>query len=399
MSDGLPEWLATWLARHGSDLVAVRRRIHAHPELARAEHDTTALVRERLAAAGLSPVVLPAGTGLTCDVGAGSGPAVVLRADLDALPLTDEKDVPYRSQVPGVSHACGHDVHTTVLLGAGLALAALDRAGRLSARVRLVFQPAEEVVPGGAMDVVAAGGLADVTSAFALHCDPHVPVGALGIKAGPITAACDTVAVRLSGPGGHTARPHLTADLVYALGDVITRVPALLSRRVDPRVGLSLVWGQVMAGAAANVIPQAGSATGTVRTLDRAAWDDAPALVKGFIDTVLAPYRLEVDVEYRRGLPPVVNDVACVRLVSRAVESVLGPGSVVPVQQSLGGEDFAWFLEQVPGALVRLGVGCPGDDGSLDLHRGSFDVDERAIGYGVQALVATALAAGQPAAR
>lgn len=396
LGNGIAAWLDGWLAGHEPELIGVRRAVHANPELAFAEHATTALVRDRLEEAGLAPKPLPIGTGLICDLGVGDGPVVALRADLDALPLSEENDRPYQSGVPGVSHACGHDVHTTVLLGAGLALAELDAAGELPGRVRLIFQPGEEVIPGGALDVVSAGGLEGVGSAFALHCDPRVDVGKLGMKSGPITAACDTVAVRLQGPGGHTARPHLTADLVYALADVITRVPALLSRRVDPRAGLSLVWGRVNAGSAHNVIPQTGSVSGTVRALDRAAWAEAPALVKGFIDSVLAPYRLSADVEYRPGLPPVVNDPEAAALVTRAAQGVLGPDAVVPTDQSLGGEDFAWFTEQVPGALARLGVRRPGDTAAADLHRGDFDPDERAIGTGVRVLVATALAAALP---
>jgi amidohydrolase len=393
MTESLVTWLGTWLGRHESRLIGLRRHLHAHPELAYAERDTTKLICRQLEDAGLAPKVLPVGTGLVCDVGPGEQPAVGLRADLDALPLSDEKDVPYRSRVSGVSHACGHDVHTTCLLGAALALADLDREGRLPGRVRLVFQPAEESVPGGALDVIAAGGLEGVRAMFALHCDPKVPVGQVGLKEGAITSACDAVSVRLVGEGGHTARPHLTSDLVYALGDVITRVPALLSRRVDPRAGLSLVWGRVTAGATHNVIPQSGSAAGTVRTLDRDAWHEAPALVQGLIDTVLAPYKLGVDVEYRRGLPPVMNAPDSTALMAAATVAVLGPDSVVPTEQSLGGEDFAWYAEQVPAALARLGVRAPGDTRVLDIHRGTFDVDERAVGCGVRVLLATALAA------
>src|SRR4051794_14617490 len=201
-----PAVAEAWLEEHEDDLSAVRRRIHANPELGRKEFVTTALLVERLERAGLSPKVLDAGTGVVCDIGDGDGPLVLLRADIDALPLPDEKDVSYRSQVPGVCHACGHDVHTAALLGAGLALA--EYADRLPGRVRLVFQPAEEVMPGGALDVIAQGGMDDVTAIFALHCDPALEVGRVGLKSGPVTAAADTVEVRLWGPGGHTSRPH-----------------------------------------------------------------------------------------------------------------------------------------------------------------------------------------------
>jgi amidohydrolase len=216
--------LDAFLAKHDSELIEFRRDLHAHPELANVEYRTTRQVALRLAAAGLRPVIMPKGTGLLVDIGSSNGqdadaerPVVALRADLDALPMADEKDVPYRSTVPNACHACGHDVHTTVLLGTGLFLAEQAAGGLLPGRVRLVFQPAEEA-GSGALDVLATGGIASVGRIFALHCDPRLDAGQLGVRSGPITAACDRVQVRVSGPGGHTARPHLTVDLVYALG-------------------------------------------------------------------------------------------------------------------------------------------------------------------------------------
>src|ERR1700678_2629208 len=224
-----------FLAGHDAELIEFRRDLHAHPELAYAEQRTTRRVALRLAAEGPRPVILPKGTGLIVDIGSEQKPytersVVALRADLDALPMADEKDVPYRSTVPNACHACGHDVHTTVLLGAGLFLA----------------------------PQAAAGGISSVGRIFALHCDPRLDAGHLGVRSGAITAACDKIEVRVSGPGGHTARPHLTADLVYGLGKIITEVPAALSRRVDPRSSLSVVWGRVSAGSVANAIPDGG---------------------------------------------------------------------------------------------------------------------------------------------
>ena len=276
-----------------------RRDLHAHPELGYHEHRTTRRVALRLAAAGLRPVILPKGTGMLVDIGdAPAAPLVALRADLDALPLSDEKQVPYRSTVPNVCHACGHDVHTTIVMGAGLFLASLAAQGRWKGRVRLIFQPAEEV-PGGALDVMAAGGIASVDRIFALHCDPRLDAGKVGIRTGPITAACDKITVRVTGPGGHTARPHLTADLVYALGKIVTELPAALSRRVDPRSSLSLVWGRVSAGSAANAIPDDGVVEGTVRCLDDEAWHQAPDLLKALIDSVASAYGVIADLNYR----------------------------------------------------------------------------------------------------
>ncbi len=380
-----------WLRRSGDELVAVRRDLHAHPELGRQEHRTTALLNDRLEAAGLSPKLLSSGTGLVCDVGATAGPVVVLRADIDALPLDDEKLVPYRSTNAGVCHACGHDVHTAAVLGAGLALA--EAAGSLEGRVRLVFQPAEELMPGGALDVLADGWLEGVSSVFGLHCDPALEVGRVGLKSGAITAAADVLQVRLTGPGGHTSRPHNTVDLVHVLSTVATGLPDALGRLVDPRAGLCLVWGHVSAGVAHNAIPRTGVLKGTLRVLDKSAWHGAPAMVQRIVDGLVAPYGAHAEVTYERGVPPVDNDPSATALIAAAVRTALGSGSAVPTLQSLGGEDFAWYLDHVPGSMARLGVKPPGQEHPYDLHQGSFDVDEQALPVAVQVLVATALAA------
>ncbi|WP_307834206.1 amidohydrolase [Paractinoplanes lichenicola] len=391
-AEPLPGQLDRWLAAHGAELVAIRRHIHAHPEPSYHEFETAALVARELAVAGLSPRMLPEGNGVICDIGEGDR-VIAFRADLDALPLQDLKDVPYKSTVPNVAHACGHDVHTTVMLGLGLALQQLAQQGQLPGRIRLIFQCAEETVPSGAPKLIAAGALKDVAAIYALHCYPQLPAGLVGVRSGPFTAAADTVDVKLTGPGGHTARPHLTADLVYALAKVITDVPALLGRRVDPRAGLSMVWGAVHSGEAFNAIPGEGRARGTVRVLSREAWRTAPELVTQLVKDVVAPTGAHVEVGYHRGVPPVINDRMAAAIVAGAAGAALGPERVVEAEISMGGEDFSFYLDQVPGAMIRLGTGVPGSDEKHDLHQGDFDVDESCIGYGVRVMVHTALAA------
>ncbi|HET6908187.1 MAG TPA: amidohydrolase [Mycobacteriales bacterium] len=370
-------------------LVGFRRDLHAHPELGRMETRTTAKIDAALTAAGLTPRPLPCGTGLICDVGA-AAPTVALRADIDALPVSDVKDVAYRSTVEGSCHACGHDVHTTVVLGAGLFLASEALSGRLDRGVRLIFQPAEEQMPGGALDVIAAGGLDGIERLYAVHCDPALEVGTVGLRTGAITSATDSVTVRVSGPGGHTARPQLTADLLAALGDVMARVPAILARRVDPRAGVNLVWGEVHAGTAANVIPRSGVVHGTLRMLDRELWEAVPALITEVVSGVVAAYGVDAEVTHVRGVPPVVNDAAAVASLRAAALATLGEHSVTSTAQSLGGEDFGWMLEKVPGALARLGVRPVGQSSAPDLHHGAFDIDEQCLGVGVRLLAAAA---------
>lgn len=378
------------------EMIALRRDLHAHPEIARTERRTTEVVAARLRAAGLSPRLLP-GTGLVCDVGPSpveSGRRrVALRADLDALPVADACGEPWQSTTAGVAHACGHDVHTAVVLGAGLVLAELADAGALRQGVRLLFQAAEEIQPGGALDAIEAGAMDGVAQVFAVHCDPKLDVGRIGTRIGPITSASDPVTVTLSAAGGHTSRPHLTGDVVFALGQVITQVPAVLGRRLDPRSGVNLTWGQVHAGTANNAIPATGVVRGTLRCLDVRAWEEAAAVLREAVTHVVAPYGVDVDVQHHRGVPPVENDSASTRLLDVAVRDVLGGDALELTEQSLGGEDFAWLLTRASGAMARLGTRTPGGR-TYDIHQGDFQVDEAAIGVGIRVLARVALLAG-----
>jgi amidohydrolase len=376
------------VAEHEADLVGLRRDLHAHPELSWSETRTTALVAARIAAAGWRITELPR-AGLIAEIGA-AGPIVALRADLDALPVPDLTGEPWSSTVEGVAHACGHDVHTSALVGAALALARVHRQGLLRGRVRLLFQPAEEVMPGGALSLMDLGALDGVDRIFGLHCDPTLDVGQVGLREGPITGAADHLDVTLSGAGGHTSRPHLTEDLTYALAKVVTELPSILSRRLDPRAGVSVVWGLVRAGSAHNVIPATGRAGGTVRMLDAIAWSQAEKLVPLLVEQIVAPYGVQARVDYQRGVPPVVNDVASVAHLATAVERVVGRSGHVPTQQSLGGEDFGWYLDRVPGAMGRLGTRTPGG-ATYDLHQGNLRIDDRAVAVGARVLAHAAV--------
>ncbi|OMC07572.1 N-acyl-L-amino acid amidohydrolase [Mycolicibacter heraklionensis] len=378
-----------WLAVYAEELVAWRRHLHRHPELSRQEFATTQFIAERLASAGLNPKVLPSGTGLTCDFGPEDGPRVALRADIDALPMTELTGAPYASLVPGVTHACGHDAHTAILMGTALALAS---APELPVGVRLVFQAAEELMPGGAIDAIAAGVLSGVSRIFALHCDPRLEAGRVATIAGPITSAADTIEITVHGPGGHTSRPHLTADLVYGLGTLITGLPGVLSRRIDPRNSTVLVWGAVNSGVAANAIPQSGRLAGTVRTASRDTWVALESIVEEAVASLLEPLNIEHTLNYHRGVPPVVNEAVSTQMLTHAIEAI-GPEVLAATRQSGGGEDFSWYLEQVPGAMARLGV-WPGRGQQLDLHQPTFDLDERALAVGVRVMAGVVDQAG-----
>ena len=372
------------------ELIRFRREVHANPELSYLEKKTTERIFSALTEAGLKPQHLK-GTG--CYVDVGEGPfAAAFRADIDALPIQEETDLPYASTVNGVMHACGHDIHQTVMLGVAIALHRLHQKNPLGASIRIIFQPAEEQLPGGAVDVLAQRILEGMPRAFALHCDPKVDVGKIGTRIGAITSASDTIKISLKGRGGHTSRPHLTEDIVYALSQIAINVPAVLSRKTDVRSGVLVVWGQIEAGVAPNAIPSTAFLAGTMRCLDADVWKQAGSMLDEVVEQIAAPYNVEVELEHFRGVPPAVNTEDEVAMLENAARAELGEDAVVLVEQSMGGEDFAWMLQEVPGALIRLGTRMPGGY-TFDLHRGDYAPDERAIEVGVRVMAATALRA------
>ncbi|PSS45988.1 amidohydrolase [Arthrobacter woluwensis] len=383
-----PQLAGPWLEPLLPELIEFRRDLHAHPELSFKEFRTTDRLVARLEAAGLAPRRLE-GTGVVVDVG--EGPiATALRGDIDALPIIEETGLPFASTNHGVTHACGHDVHTTTMLGVALVLHAMHQSEPLGGSVRIIFQPAEETMPGGALSCIAQGVLDGVPRIMALHCDPKIDVGHIGTRIGAITSASDTIKIELTGRGGHTSRPHLTEDLVFALAQIAVNVPAVLSRRIDVRSAVSVVWGQISAGSAPNAIPANGYMAGTMRCLDRDAWHGAGELLDAVVQQVAAPYGVDVHLEHTRGVPPVVNSEHETALIEAAARAELGENAVVLTPQSMGGEDFAWFLADVPGAMMRLGTRTPGGE-EYDLHRGDYILDERALGYGIRVLAGAAL--------
>lgn len=373
------------VGRQAPAAVELRRAIHRKPELGHEEKATTALVAETLAAAGLDPLIRDAGSGLTVDIGHG-GPLVAFRADLDALPLDEANVIPFGSETPGVMHACGHDAHTAIGVGIAKTMASL---GDLPGRVRFLFQPAEEVIPGGAEAMIREGVMEDVEAIMAFHVDPSIPPGSVGLRADAITGASDRLHVTLEGPGGHTSRPHQTVDLLQAAARLVIDLPAHLRRLNDPRSALVAVFGRISGGTTENVIPARLELGGTVRLFDLDFWRGLPPLVEQLVHEIVAPYGATATVQYERGAPPVVNDEGVISEIDRAVVEVLGPDGALPTHQSLGAEDFAWYLESAPGALVRLGTALP--DRRVDLHSTTFDLDERAIPIGIEVGAASLL--------
>lgn len=374
----LDEWIEGNLQR----IIDVRHDIHAHPELGFDTPLTCHAIATELRRAGLEPVSFTGG--LWVDIGA--DPRVGLRADIDALPLTEQTDLPYSSVFPGRMHACGHDVHTAIALGAALALA--DQPA-LPGGVRVIFQPAEEVL-GGALATIDEGAMEGVEQLFALHCEPRQEVGTAGTRSGPITAACDKFEVTLRAEGGHTARPHLTVDIVDSLARLATTLPALASRRVDPRAGLSIVFGMLQAGQSPNAIPTEGVLAGTVRVMSVEAWRDCEELIRAWTDELIGGSGADVLVDYAVGVPPVENDAETAYTLRQAITEVVGQHGTFIAEQSLGGEDFAWYGDHCRIALGRLGVRRPGAV-PTDLHQSGFVADDGAIEVGIRIMVTAAL--------
>lgn len=359
------------------DAVRMRRDLHRHPEVAWTERRTTYRIAEALKEHGLEPRVRPDGIGLLVEIGFGR-PVVGFRADIDALPIQEETGVPYRSQVDGLMHACGHDAHAAIGVGIARTLAALDD---LPGAARIIFQPAEEDIPSGAARLVEEGAHHGLDAIFAYHVDPSIPAGTFGLRVGPITSAADKIHIRLSGPGGHTSRPDRTVDLVNVAARVVTDLPARLTEELGPDRHLTLVFGRISGGGAANAIPSVVKISGTARVREVDVWRDLPDLIEQYLKEIATSYGAGVELDYRRGSPPVNNDGSVIDVIRQAATEALGSEGVRPTPQSMGSEDFSWFLEDVPGALVRLGVGK--NDHPVDVHSPTFDLDEAAIEHGI----------------
>ncbi|ADL09962.1 amidohydrolase [Corynebacterium pseudotuberculosis] len=377
MATSISEHVNAWIADHQEEVIGWRRHLHRYPELSHMEFATTDFIAKTLISYGLSPIRFPT-TGLMVNVGPNTEEKVAFRADIDALPISEQNDLDYASLNAGVMHACGHDVHATIALATACALASAE----LNIGVRVIFQPAEEVMDGGAPDVIGYGALEGIANIFAIHAEPKLKVGYVGVRTGAITSASDVVEVHVTGPGGHSSRPHLTVDVVYALSKLVVDLPGLLSRRVDPRTGTVLVFGSINAGYAPNAIPESGSVTGTIRTADITVWRTMGELLRELIPQVLMPTGCEVSIVHHKGVPPVLNDDVATALLADVARSI-DPNAVVQAPQSSGGEDFSWYLEHVPGSMARLGcwdgIGEPGD-----LHQADILIDERCIAVGVK---------------
>lgn len=391
MSTSAPiDWLA--LARAERDwIVAVRREIHRHPEVMYEEVRTSAVVRRELDALGIPyrhPVAI---TGVVATIGNGDGPCVALRADMDALPIHEAADVPFKSEIDGKMHACGHDCHTAMLLGAARVLKAHESSIR--GTVKLLFQPAEEGGAGG-LRMCDEGALASprVDRAFGIHVWPYIPTGTVAGRAGTFLAATGMVHIVVSGVGGHAAMPHTTVDPIVASAAVVTALQTVVSRSTDPLEAAVVSITTIHGGEAFNVIPPSVTITGTIRSLSTTGLQALQAKIRTVAAGVAAGYGCEAAVTFPSpDYPATVNDAASWQLAGEVAGAMLGERAVHEVPPVMGGEDFSYVLERVPGCFVGLGVANPAIGATFGVHHPKFMVDEEAlpIGAALHAAMAT----------
>ena len=370
---------------------AWRRHIHAHPELGMDTEATAAFVERVLAELGVADVRRCAGTGVIAHIeGRPGGRCVVLRADMDALPVEERGELPFRSTVPGRAHACGHDVHTACLLGAAELLQGMKDA--FSGTVKLIFQPGEEGA-GGAEAMIADGALdaPRMDAVFALHVWPDLPAGTVGIRRGTVLAGAQSIRIRIAGRQGHAAHPHRCVDPILIAGHIVCALQSVVSRELPPLETGVLTLGQIHGGTAGNIIPEEVVIDGTIRALTKDVGARILESARRIVEGTAATLRGTAVLETSDGLPPVVNDDVLFGRMAGVFTELFGPGSVRTLPEpSMGGEDFALFLEHVPGAHFRLGVGAEGRP-AHPLHSPDFFADESGFSLGVAGLAALAL--------
>jgi amidohydrolase len=369
------------------DVIALRHDLHAHPELAYAEKRTSARVVEELRKLpGLNiQNHLAGGTGVLATLNADSpGPCVLLRADMDALPIEELNELPYKSKVPGKMHACGHDGHTSCLLGAARVLTQF--ADRLPGKVKFCFQPAEEAGAGG--EKMIADGILEnpkVDAAFALHGWPDVPVGRIISCAGPILAASAPFDIEFTGKGGHAAYPHKAGDVIVATSQLISNLQAIRARFVDPLDPVVISVCVLEAGHAHNVLPEVCRVRGTIRALSQQAHATARHLVQRFLQNTAMNFEVKADIKFGEGYPVLINDACCADLITDVGRRVLGADKVLTkYPPSMGGEDFAFYAQRVPAAMFRVGLQPAGSFEFPSLHNPHFDFNDDAIPTAIQ---------------
>lgn len=355
-----------------------RRHMHQHPELSFEETETAKYIIGKLKEFGIEVQTQIGGLGIVGILkGAKQGKTIALRADFDALPIEDEKDVPYKSQNPGVMHACGHDGHTSALLGTAAVLSKYREA--IKGTVKFVFQPAEEKPPGGAKFMIEEGILDDVDYVFGAHLASEIPLGQIGIGAGYQMAAVDKFAINIKGRGGHGARPHETIDSLVIGTSVIEGLQKIVSRNIDPLKAAVVTVGVFQAGNAFNIIPDTARIEGTVRTFDADVRDQIEGQINSIVKGITSGFHADYEIDYLRGYPALYNHEEQTEIVRGLLSDTFAEQDVILTQPTMGAEDFAYFLEKSPGTYFRVGSRNENEATHYPHHHPKFDFDERAL--------------------
>lgn len=374
------------------ELVELRRAFHQKPELMFEERETSRMIRDQLDRWQIPYKYPYAKTGLVGTIGQGS-PVVALRADIDALPIVEEGDVPYKSQRPGVMHACGHDAHMTMLLGAAKLLKAQEKS--LRGTVKLVFQPAEEG-GAGADIMIKEGALEDVEAAFGMHVMPHIPTGTIGYRAGTIMAGAMSFEITVHGRGGHAALPHLNVDPIPAAAAVVSALQTLVSRETSPLGSAVVSVTMLKAGETYNVIPDEALVAGTVRTLTHDHMVKLTSRLEALSSRVAEGYGCSVEVNWREDIqpyyPPTINDVSATSLAQEVLSTMWGPERVQVTEPLMAGEDFSFITQKVPASFLFLGIRNETAGAVHNLHSPRFTLDESVLSQGAATHAALALA-------
>ncbi|HWE14075.1 MAG TPA: M20 family metallopeptidase [Solirubrobacteraceae bacterium] len=370
-------------------MLVLRRELHAAPELSNHEVATAARLQRALEQAGITEFRSAAGTGFVVDVvGAHEGPTIALRGDLDALPITEELDLPWASRHPGVMHACGHDAHASMLYAAALALHA-DRE-QLAGTVRCIFQPAEEAEPLGGRRIVEEGHLNGVVGAVGIHVDPTLPTGAIGVMPGVYSCASDEFDIEVHGVSAHAAKPHEGVDAIAIGAALVSELQLVAAREHDPAIPLVISVGSFHGGVAYNVLADHVTLGGTIRTADPELHAFACRRLRDIAEAIAERHGGSATVSIRHGEPPVVNDRAMVGLISDAARRLAGQSAVIPEPAWTASDDFGFYSEAAPSVYFRLGIRPRGSDSAFALHHPRFAVDEDALPLGTAILVEAA---------
>ena len=374
-------------------VIELRHHLHEHPELSNQEEKTTALLQGILSDAGLKVTTYQNHYGLVAELIVDPAkPFIALRADIDALPIHEQTLVNYSSETKGIMHACGHDAHTAIVLGVALAFSKLQQP--LPANLRFIFQPAEEVLDAGAQEMIEDGVLENVKAIFALHAYPYLPTGQIGYKYGVMLASADMFEIRIKGKSAHGARPHEGVDAILVTSMVVNSLNHIVSRQIDPLHPAVISLGTIEGGKAANVLCDHVTLKGTVRTVNHEIRKKIPEMMELTIDGICKSMHASFEFEYNFGTPEVLNDNAMVDLIVSEAQELLGSENCIDLQDPvMGGEDFGFYLEKIPGAFIRLGTCSDEKESCYSQHNSRFNVDDNALEYGMKVLAATALKA------